>query len=98
MRECCVCGRIGNMRKHHVIHGQGKRKACETRESLVDICFDCHKLVHSGQHSDVDKGLKIHLQEVYYGKGYDEDKVRQLMGGKLMAETSPEYIVNVLTM
>lgn len=84
MRECYVCQRVGDMRKHHIIHGRGKRKACETRESLVDICYDCHRLVHSRNGAHLDKCLKLHLQEIYFKKGYTEEEVRRLMGGKLL--------------
>ena len=82
MRACYVCGRSGSLEKHHIIHGHGKRKACETRESLIDICFNCHKLVHSPESYELDLNLKLQLQDIYYQKGYSEEKVRKLMGGK----------------
>lgn len=83
MRVCYVCGRGGSLGKHHIIHGHGKRKACETRESLIDICYACHKLVHNTEISDLDVELKLQLQDIYFQKGYPEEKVRILMGGKL---------------
>ncbi len=82
MRVCYVCGRSGNLGKHHIIHGHGKRKACETRESLIDICYNCHKLVHSPESYELDLNLKLQLQNIYFQKGYPEEKVRMLMGGK----------------
>jgi len=83
MHECYVCGKTGNLQKHHIIHGHGKRKACETRESLIDICYECHRLVHSNKDPNLDKNLKLQLQTIYFEKGYNEDKVRELMGGKV---------------
>lgn len=83
MRVCYVCGRGGSLGKHHIIHGRGKRKACETRESLIDICHNCHKLVHNAESYALDFILKLQLQDIYFKKGYPEEKVRKLMGGKL---------------
>ena len=83
MRECYVCGKNGNLHRHHIIHGHGKRKACETKEGLVDICFDCHRLVHSSNNSNLDISLKLQLQATYFEKGYDEEMVCKLMGGKI---------------
>lgn len=82
MRECHVCKKPGK-EKHHIIHGHGKRKACETRESLVDICYDCHRLVHSSIGNELDRQLRLELQSTYFEKGYTEDEVSRLMGGKL---------------
>ena len=91
MRVCYVCGRSGSLEKHHIIHGHGKRKACETRESLVDICYNCHKLVHDTEKSDLDIDLKLQLQDIYFQKGYSEEQVRKLMGGKLYSEKNKRH-------
>ena len=87
MKKCRVCGRMGNMHKHHIIHGHGKRRACETAESLIDICFDCHKLVHGGSASGLDLRLRLQLQADYFKKGYETEDVFRLLDGKL-------YLVN----
>lgn len=91
MRVCYVCGRGGNLDKHHIIHGRGKRKACETRESLVDICYNCHKRVHDTEKNDLDIDLKLQLQNIYFEKGYSEEKVRKLMGGKLYSASNKRH-------
>lgn len=83
MRECRVCGKPGNLHRHHVIYSHGKRKVWETRESLIDICYDCHKLVHTREGFDIDMRLKLQLQAEYFKKGYSAEKVQQLMAGKL---------------
>ena len=85
MHKCYVCGKLGNMQKHHIIHGHGKRKACETKDSLVDICFDCHCLVHRSNDTNLDYMLKQSLQAAYFEKHFDEEKVCMLMGGKLLS-------------
>jgi hypothetical protein len=83
MRECINCNKTWSLDKHHIIHGHGKRKACETRESLIDICRECHQCVHGFHGRELDTKLKLGLQAVYFKLGYDEEKVRNLMGGKL---------------
>jgi 5-methylcytosine-specific restriction endonuclease McrA len=85
MHKCYVCGRLCNLHKHHIIHRHGKKKVFETRESLIDICFDCHRLVHRSFDTNLDFMLKQSLQARYFEKGYDEEKVRKLMGGKLLS-------------
>lgn len=103
MRECINCGKTWSLGKHHIIHGHGKRRLCETRESLADICFDCHKTVHGTEGRELDTKLKLHLQAQYFKMGYHKEKVRELMGGKLFlvggeiwgikdSKSSPPYI------
>lgn len=87
MRECYACKKVGKMHKHHIIYGHGKRKACETRESLVDICYDCHRLVHSKDGTQLDRWLRLSLQATYFGMGYTKEEVCRLMGGKLLNYT-----------
>lgn len=82
MRLCHVCKKPGK-EKHHIIHGHGKRKACETRESLIDICYGCHRLVHSADGSQINRQLRLELQSLYFEKGYSREEVCRLMGGKL---------------
>lgn len=83
MRKCINCGKTGSLQKHHIIHGHGKRRRCSTHESFADICFDCHKEVHSPTGRELDMKLKLGLQAAYFKMGYDGEKVQKLMGGKL---------------
>lgn len=92
MRVCYVCGRGGSLGKHHIIRGHGKRKTCKTRDSLIDICYDCHKLIHNTEISDLDINLKLQLQDIYFQKSYHEEKVRMLMGGKLYCNSNKRFI------
>ena len=38
-----VCGRYSYLEAHHIIKGRGKRRECETKESIVHLCADCHR-------------------------------------------------------
>jgi 5-methylcytosine-specific restriction endonuclease McrA len=84
-RYCKHCGAASKpLHSHHIIPGRGKRKVCETPQSLIFLCVDCHALIHSSQGTQMLKRYKRELQKKYFSMGYTEDKVRQLMGGQLM--------------
>ncbi|MCX7709736.1 MAG: hypothetical protein N2484_07775 [Clostridia bacterium] len=83
MRKCLICLKEGNLHRHHVIHGRGKTKACETKESLIDICHDCHKQVHNEESPNLDLKLKLQLQATYFKQGYSEERVCELLGNNL---------------
>ncbi len=71
---------------HHIIKGHGKRKQHETVESVVLLCWNCHRGtngVHGKNGKELDLKLKIRLQEEYYQQGYTESQVRKMMGGRL---------------
>lgn len=82
--ECLICGRYGVVHHHHIVHGRGKRKYHETPYSVVPLCPECHKKVHSKNGHELDIWLKQRLQALYFSEGYSEDEVRRLMGGKLV--------------
>ena len=85
--RCTACGRYGPLERHHVIHGKGKRKECETPESVVLLCHNCHQGtfgVHGKEGHGLDIKLKRGLQNIYFAQGREEAEVRQLMGGKLV--------------
>lgn len=74
---------------HHICFGSGKRKQCETKDSVVLLCYSCHRGTngtHGKNGRKLDLKLKIRLQEVYFNQGYTEDEVREKMGGKLYLE------------
>ena len=84
--NCLICSSNHLVEYHHVIHGNGKRKACETEYSVIPLCWECHKGnygVHGKDGRELDLKLKKHLQEKYFKTGHTEAKVRELMGGKL---------------
>jgi hypothetical protein len=83
MHECALCHKRGNMGRHHVIYGKGKKKAFETEQSKVFICYQCHELVHSGKGQESDLKLKLQLQADYFKMGKAADEVEKLMDGKL---------------
>lgn len=82
---CEVCYAPG-AELHHIIHGKGKRKQHETVESVVLLCWECHRGtygVHGREGRKLDLQLKKQLQERYFKQGYSEKEVREMMGGKL---------------
>lgn len=76
--KCEVCGRPAK-ELHHIINGNGKRRQNERVETCIMLCDRCH------DHNRAEKGytLKRKLQSYYFQRGYDENQVRLLMGGKL---------------
>lgn len=71
---------------HHCVYGYGKRKEHETAESIVLLCYECHRGtngVHGKNGRALNLELKRNLQKKYFDMGYTEEEVRRLMGGKL---------------
>jgi hypothetical protein len=92
-KYCRRCG-SGNkpLHKHHLINGNGKRKACETEHSVIDLCWECHHWVHNTEHGRKWWMLKrAELQRKYFEMGLSEDRVRELMGGKLILKFGVIY-------
>lgn len=84
--KCEVCGSTYLVQRHHIVHGRGKRKQCETDLSVINLCWNCHHGdygVHGKNGKELDLRLKRELQGKYFRRGYTEDEVRELMGGKL---------------
>jgi hypothetical protein len=79
--KCEMC-RLREAQKtpHHIISGNGRRRACETVESQIYLCLECHTLVHSGKGDKERTKLRIALQRTYFRQGRSEDEVRVLMG------------------
>ena len=82
---CEVCYAPG-AELHHIIYGKGKRKQHETVESVILLCYECHRGtygVHGREGRELDLELKRKLQLEYFKQGYSEKEVREMMGGKL---------------
>lgn len=91
--ECVNCKRYGIVERHHVVHGRGKRRECETSESVVYLCPICHRGsrgVHGKDGYALDMRLKRDLQTRYFARGHEEQDVRRLMGGKLVLDEKGE--------
>ena len=83
---CELCLSPNMTELHHCISGNGKRKQHESVESVINLCWECHRGtygVHGREGRALDLKLKKRLQEVYYSQGYTSDDVRVKMGGKL---------------
>lgn len=83
---CEWCGNSEMVQLHHIINGNGKRKQHESVESVIALCWTHHHGtmgVHGREGKELDRTLKIKLQETYKEQGYSEDEIRRMMGGKL---------------
>jgi len=71
---------------HHIVFGSGKRTQHENEHSVILLCWHCHRGtngVHGKNGRKLDLHLKRCLQKKYFSMGYNENEVRELMGGKL---------------
>lgn len=92
--ECEICGSHYGVQEHHIIHGRGKRKALERKESLIYLCWDHHHGnygVHGKHGKALDTKLKLGLQLKYFGMGYSQAEVMLWMGGKLLLVDGEVY-------
>ena len=83
---CEVCHSPYMTQIHHIISGKGRRKEHENIDSVIMLCWNCHHGnygTHGKNGRELDLRLKKELQEKYFNKGYEEEKVRWLMGGKI---------------
>lgn len=84
--QCEVCGSNQGIELHHILGGTGRRRQQERYETIVALCYECHRGtwgIHGKYGSQLDIKLKQELQDCYFSKGKDEDEVRRLMGGRL---------------
>lgn len=86
-KACVMCARPA-CHRHHIIGGRGKRTIHETEYSVIPLCADCHYRAH---HTELGWLMKLALQRKYFEEGYNQDAVRQLMGGKLYLEGGEVY-------
>lgn len=86
MGNCEVCGSGYMVQKHHIVGGRGKRKQHENEHSTIYLCWHCHhgtEGVHGKNGRGLALQLKRQLQERYFSMGYEEEEIRQMMGGRL---------------
>lgn len=81
--KCEYCNQYRIIQLHHVVSGIGKRTIHETELSVVGLCLECHNYLHNKNGAKMNYELKKIVQERYKKRGYSEDEIRKLMGGKL---------------
>ena len=89
MKECSICSSTNLVCEHHIIHGRGKRRQCETPQSKIFLCWEHHSGtfgVHGREGHSLDMKLKLGLQLTYFEMGYTNEKTRALMGDRLYYE------------
>ena len=83
--RCERCSSNQMVQLHHIIKGRGKRRQCETVESVKALCWGCHhgtNGVHGKNGSKLDLELKKELEETYREQGRDENEIKYLLGGR----------------
>lgn len=84
---CCErCGRNDLLEIHHIIYGRGKRKQHENIDTIILLCFECHRGtngVHGKNGAEVDRRLKLQLMDKLQDQGKTEEEIRAAFGGKL---------------
>ena len=84
--QCEVCGSNQGIELHHILSGSGRRKQQERYETVIALCFECHRGtygVHGKYGNELNIRLKQDLQEHYFKQGKSEKEVRVLMGGRI---------------
>ncbi len=82
---CELCYSPHMVQHHHIIHGKGKRKQCETVHSLIALCWGCHygnKGIHGKDGKVLDTKLKQDLQRKYEELGLKGEELQYWLGGK----------------
>lgn len=80
-RECYICGKQGDLERHHMLHGS-MRQLAEEDGLVVWLCSYCHRRLHD--HGKFDRELQAEAQRRWmvannateedfikrYGRGY----------------------------
>lgn len=84
-KQCFLCGRMGDLDRHHCIHGTANRKLAEADGLWVWLCPNCHTMSPDAVHrnGNKDRSLKQEAQRAFekrigsrkefmfrYGKSY----------------------------
>ena len=57
-KRCFLCGKLGDLEKHHCIHGYANRKIADKYGLWVWLCTDCHR-GNDGVHLNRTKDLYL---------------------------------------
>lgn len=63
--QCYICGKWGELERHHVF-GAANRKKADKMGLVLNLCHRCHNEPPGGVHfnQELDKQLKAQFQEV----------------------------------
>lgn len=82
---CELCGSNHMVQLHHKIGGHGKRKQCETLESVIALCWKHHHGTfgaHGREGQALNRQLRQELERTYREQGRDEEEILYLLGKK----------------
>lgn len=86
VKKCYLCGAEGPVEVHHCLHGTANRKLSEEDGLMVNLCPECHRLLHDSRNRHDDRKLmrmaqvewmSYNMADAYafiarYGKNYLE--------------------------
>lgn len=75
--RCFLCGRVGKMQVHHMVHGTANRKWSDKYCLIVHLCPQCHMYLHDRGSRDHD--LKV-LAQKEFERSYGHDRWMQVFG------------------
>lgn len=81
---CEVCLAPGT-EIHHIIFGSGARKQCERIESVILLCYECHRGtygIHGKNGYELDLQLKKNLEKTYREMDLSEEEIKYWLGGR----------------
>lgn len=90
--QCEICGSTHGLQHHHIV----KKSQCgpDTFDNIILLCWDHHHGtygVHGREGSELDRKLKLQLQEKYFEQGKSEKEVRRLMGNRLYIDEAGDF-------
>ena len=47
---CAICNKRGNIHRHHLINGYGKREISEKWDATIPLCDECHNMTKNSVH------------------------------------------------
>ena len=47
---CAICNKRGNIHRHHLINGHGKREISEKWDATIPLCDECHNMTKNSVH------------------------------------------------
>lgn len=76
---CYICGRVGHMDRHHMMHGTANRRMAEKYGLVVHLCHTCHMNVHDNPDRFYDEALMIEAQRIFE-ETHSRDEWRRAFG------------------
>ena len=79
---CYICGRYGNMERHHIFEGTANRKCSDKYKIIVYLCPECHREGKTAVHKNQEalRALKRIGQRAFEEQEGDRKKFIKVFG------------------